>query len=220
MFTVLRLIAGLAIAAALAFGIYYVIYTVVINRRIRRGITDKRQLTDMSKIGLIIVIVVLALFSWGQAQFYNSTSYNTRNDFIVVDVSDPDNPQLGMTGNPEMGDVSYVKFLSDDENPGYDKNVVEDGEFTFTVFTRASAADAYHPDFFCFVDYAGELTGGFEVSKLGAFESPEGDARQWSAGSGGTHVDRLLFLGNMDDDCAFVITMSTNKGSSEVRITL
>ena len=220
MFTVLRLIGGLALAAALAFGIYYVIYTVVINRRIRRGITDRKQLTDMSKIAMIIVIVVLALYSWGQARFYNSASYNTRNDFIVVDVSDPDNPQLGMTGNPDMDDISYVKLLSDDENPGYDNYVVEDGEFMFTVFTRTAAADAYHPDFFCFVDYTGELTGDFEVSELGAFESPEGDARQWSAGSGGTHVDRLLFLGNMDEDCAFVITMSTKNGSSEARITL
>ena len=220
MFNVVRIAGGLALAAALAFGIYYVIYTVVINRRIRRGITDKKQLADFSKVALIIIIAVLAYVCWDQARFYNSAQHNTRNSFIVVDVSDPDNPQLSMTGNPDMDDVSYVKLLSDDENPGYDKHVATDGEFTFTVFTRTAAADAYHPDFFCFVDYTGDLTGDFEVSELGSFEAPEGDARAWSAGGGGAHVDRLLFLGNMDEDCAFVITMSTENGSSEARITL
>ena len=216
---ILRLMGDILLAVVIAFGIYYVIYTLVINYRIRKGITDGKQLTDFSKIAMLVVIAVLAYMCWDQSRFYNSPAVNTRNSFVSVDVSDPDNPLLGMTNNMEMSDVSYVKVYSDEENPGYEKNVVVDGDYTFTVFTRTAAADAYHPDFLCFVEYSGAATGTLANVKA-AFESPDDDGRSWSAGGEATFPRKLLYVGNLDEDCVFVITLSTYWKSSEVRITL
>ena len=204
------LIGSLILAVAVAFLIYYVIYTVVINHRIRRGITDGKQLTDFSKIAMLIVIAVLVYMYWGQAKFYNSAFTNTRNNFVSVDVSDPDKPQLLSQSNSEIDDIAYVTAYSDEENPGYDKNVYVNGDFTYTVFTRAGAVDDFHPDFLCFVEYTGDADEDTGFYEMAGFESPEDDGRGGRGGSGGgPFPDKVLYMGNLDEDCAFVVNLCT-----------
>ena len=202
------LIGSLILAVAVAFLIYYVIYTVVINHRISKGITDGKRLTDFSKVAMIIIIAVLVYMNWSQAKFYNSAYVQTRNNFVSVDVSDPDKPRLMRQINSSIDDISYVTVYSDEENPGYDKDVYVNGDFTYTVFVRSGAADDYHPDFLCFVEYTGTGTDGLSLYETSGFESPEDDGRGWRGGSGGGPIiEKVLYMGNLDEDCAFVATL-------------
>ena len=204
------LLGCLILAVAVAFLIYYVIYTVVINHRISKGITDGKRLTDFSKIAMLVIIAVLAYMYWSQSKFYNSAYAHTRNNFVSVDVSDPDKPQLMSQTNSDIDDISYVTVYSDEENPGYDKNVYAEGDFMYTVFTRAGAVDDFHPDFLCFVEYMGDADESVAFYEMAGFESPEDDGRGWRGGSGGfTFPDEVLYMGNLDEDCTFVVNLCT-----------
>ena len=208
MFGILQLTMALVFVGIVAFGIYYVIYIIIINRRIERGITTEGRLFDTSKVLMAVAIGVLLTIIFANAMAAKDPAQTTRNSYCVVDVSDPENPQLSTAVNRDIeDDVSYVKAYSKDENPGYAKDVLVDGDFTFTTFMRTGGADEYHPDFFCFAEYTGDETYGLKTYYTEGFDAFNDDVREGYGGSGGGMPAQLLYVGNLDEDCAFVATI-------------
>ena len=211
MFGLLRIAIALVLVGIIAFGIYFVVYTIIVNRRIERGITTEGRLFDTSKALMVVAIGVLLTIVISNAMSANDPVQTTRNSYCVVDVSDPEHPQLNTAINRGIDDdVSYVAAYSEEENPGYDKNVYVDGDFTFTVFVRTGGADEYHPDFFCFAEYTGDEENGLSTYYTEGFDAFNDDRRNavGSAG-GGPMPTKLLYVGNLDEDCAFVATICT-----------
>ena len=206
---ILQIAGSLILAGAIAFGIYFVIYTIIINRRIERGITTEGPLFDTSKVLMVVAIAVLLLLLVANRMAANDPAQTTRNSYCVIDVSDPEHPQLSTAVNRDIeDDVSYVKTYSKDENPGYDKDVLVDGDFTFTVFVRTGGADEYHPDFLCFAEYTGDETYDLSTYYTEGFDAFNDDVREGYGGAGGGSMPmQLLYVGDVDEDCAFVATI-------------
>ena len=199
---------ALVFAGIVAFGIYFLIYTIIVNRRIERGITTEGPLFDTSKVLMVVAIAVLLILLVANRMAANDPAQTTRNSYCVIDVSDPEHPLLSTAVNRDIeDDVSYVKAYSKDENPGYAKDVLVDGDFTFTVFVRTGSADEYHPDFLCFAEYTGDETYGLTTYYTEGFDAFNDDAREGYGGAGGDMPEQLLYIGNLDEDCAFVATI-------------
>lgn len=57
-----------------------------------------------------------------------------------------------ISGAPELDDASFAKVYSIDQNPGYTKEIIKDGDFTFTVFKEALLRTVFIPTFSAIVN--------------------------------------------------------------------
>lgn len=200
---------GIVLIAAFAVFIYYLIYTRNINKKIKSENVSGRQLTDIPKIIMIAVIIVLTLFcgilTHSLRTTYNDAEKLTRNNYAAISISDSENyTYASYFGNAVLDDASFAKVYSIEENPGYTKEIIKDGEFTFTVFKRSSTADSFHPDFLCYCQYTGKINTDLELYHSGKFSCAEGSV---GAGSGGNISDTLLFIGNIDEGTILSVSL-------------
>ncbi|MCD7825625.1 MAG: hypothetical protein LUH14_06675 [Clostridiaceae bacterium] len=210
MVNIVAICAGIILLAVLAVFIYYLIYTNRINKKIRSGEISGKRLIDIPKIIMIAVIIVLILFcgilSNSLQTAYNNAGKTTRNNYATIDISDPQNYQYtSYFGDAELDDASFAKMYSIEENIGYTKEVTVDGNFTFTVFKRESAADSFHPDFLCYCEYTGEVSQDLTLYNSPSFSNENGSI---SSGIGCEVSDALLYIGNMDEQTVFTISIS------------
>lgn len=207
----MRSIIGLSVMAtilvAVCVFIYYLIYARSVNRRIQSGQMTGRRMIDIPKILIIAVIVVLILYSviitqgMKQSQRVMEENYQNRNNIVEID------PEkfiyLSYMGTMGSDDASYARAYSKEVNEGYAKSEFQDGDFTFTVFTRLSEHDDFHPDFICFAEYVGAIDASWSVYENIEFLDLSGEAHPNSIGYGGGEVKKeYLFVGNLNADCA------------------
>ena len=200
---------GIVLLTGLAVFIYYLIYTHNINQKIKSGGISGRKLIDIPKAIMITVIVVLVLFcgilSHSLQSAYHDTERDTRNHYAVINVSDPQNYEyISYFGSTELDDASFAKVYSIDQNPGYTKEIIKDGDFTFTVFKRSAAADSFHPDFLCYCEYTGKRSADLMLYNSASFSNADSFT---GGGSGGNVSDTLLYIGNIDEETTFTISL-------------
>lgn len=76
------------------------------------------------------------------------------------------------------------------------------------MFTRISPADSFHPDFLCFVEFMGENQEKYTCYNNAGFQTLNEESDYFYAGSAGDISDCLLYIGYLDEDSVFQITMS------------
>lgn len=208
MFGILSVMVLVTLIVVIAVFIYYLIYIQNINKKIQSGQVSNKKMVDIPKIIMIAIIVLLLLYSVIlsvaiRQRDANATIVN-RNNFAVIDLTDY--KFCGFAGPKENNDASFAKLYSKENNEGYDKSIVEDGDFVFTVFTRNSDPDDFHPDFFCYVDYVGEVRDELDRYSSNEFVDESSDAKS-SVSSGGEDIDKsLLYIGNLNDGISLIIT--------------
>ncbi len=210
MFGIIGICVVIALLAVLMVFGYYLIYTNRINKKIRSGEVTGKRLVDIPKIIMIAVIIVLVLYCGVLSHALRTADSNgskiVRNNYAVIDVSDPENYRYASYfGDAWLDDASFAKVYSVDQNAGYTKEVVEDGDFVFTVFKRNAAADSFHPDFLCYVEYTGNQSDDMVLHHSASFTSKDGSIGE---GFGGEVSDLLLFIGNLDEDNVFTASFS------------
>lgn len=214
---VLRLVIVAAVIVVAVFAlVYYIIYTMRINRIVRDGMASERKMPDISKVvmgGVILILVLVCgvlIYDAGREEPPIS-----RNNYAIIDVSDPENYEyIAWAGGAQLENASYAEIYSEESNPGYDKEIRIDGDFKFTVFKSTEPADSFHPDFLCFVEYMGESIEGLSMSNGGSFISNTADSYSGSF-SAGEPFDKILYIGCMDADCSFVVTVSAFDEAAE-----
>lgn len=223
MFAIARICAILTLLVAVAVFAYYLAYTRRINRQIRAGVVTGRALVDIPRVVLTALIVLLVLYvgvlsvSLHDAQVAAATPAS-RNVCATIDASRPGHYRyVAYAGSSELDDASFAEAYSREENPGYRKEVTTQGSYTFTVFTRTSPADGFHPDFLCFAEYTGTRADELLCYDQVTISTPEGNT---GAGSGGGAVrDCLLYVGNLDDDSSLTINVSLLDEAAEEALT-
>lgn len=195
----------------LCFISYYVLYTKKINRKILDGSSSKNKMLDIPKFIMISVIILLLVYSIilsssiNQLNNIHSKQLQNRDNFVEIDLSDY--KYLQHPGNMNSTDASYAKVYSIDENEGYDKRVEESDNFKFTIFTRNSDYDNFHPDFLCFVEYIGKSDTKYSLYSNCTYT----DSKTKSVISGvGTdtsiHTNGSLYIGNLNTDEIFELS--------------
>lgn len=194
--------------------IYAVVYTHKINQRIQSGEVAGRRLVDIPKMVMIEVIIGLVIFSgilmYVVNDYANAEQHISRNNYAVIDVSDENAYKYaGYFGNVRLEDATFAKVYNKEENAGYEKKIEESGPFRYSIFTRTSVADSFHPDFLCFVEYIGDKKGEYSCYEKTGFCSITEENDYFYAGNGGEDIpDNLLYIGNIDAGCRFDITLS------------
>lgn len=224
MSAIIRLIIIATVIVIVALFVYYLIYQSRINKRILRGELSGRKMIDIPKVVLISVIVLLMLYSGIMFNAYqsviNEPQVVSRDNYAVIDASTAGKYEyMEYCGNVELEDASFAEVYSKDAIPGYDREVTEDGDFTFITFTRNSPADSFHPDFLCFVEYKGTDGTGYTFYQKGEFLNNEnGEERQFGTGSGGDIPKCMLYIGNLNQDELFKITISVLDEDAETKL--
>lgn len=192
--------------------IYYLIYVHHINKAIEEGEVTGRKMIDIPRIvmGAIIVLFVLyfIIYVHGEKEAKNNLISQLDNRTTITEIDTTDYTYCGFTGTMETNDASFAKIYSKESNPGYDKDVSEQGDFTFTVFTRQSSSDAFHPDYICFVDYTGDIDELASIYQR--FESIDTtDAKNYGTlESAGSNIKReYMFLGNLNKEDTISIVL-------------
>ncbi len=216
---ILLLIVILVIGTILVYKIYY---THKINQKIQSEEITGRKLVDVSKMVMIAVITGLVIYA-GILMYivddYATKDYSVpRNNYAVIDTSDEDAYEyISYFGDIQLNDASFAKVYSRDENAGYEKEIVESGDYRFIVFTRNTEADDFHPDFLCFVEYTGTDMGEYICYSKAGFQSIEAKEEQFCGESAGDIRNDLLYIGNLDKGCQFNITMSLLNDDAEIK---
>lgn len=221
MFSITNLFALIVIVVTLLVFIYKLIYTYKINKIIQSGEGNGRGLVDLSKMVLIAVIVGLSVYSAILMYVVNDyvTQDNTipRNNYAVIDVSDEDNYQyISYFGANELNDASFAKVYKKDANEGYDREVIESGEYIFTVFRRTAPADSFHPDFLCFVDFTATDKDEYVCYKKSGFHSIIEESEGFYGETSGDIMDSILYIGYLDQGCEFDIAISLLDNDAEI----
>lgn len=207
----LIIVATLIVGAALA--VYYLIYQHRINKKILSNESSGKKMADIPKAVMISVIILLLIYSAIIFESYQFAIKNaqevSRNNYAVIDVSNVENYQyIEYFGSTEYADASFAEIYSKEGIPGYDREVIEDGNFTFITFTRNTPADSFHPDFLCFVDYNG-TDENENFYKKGEFSTNiDGEEPFFGISSGGDSPSHMLYIGNLNQDDSFKITIS------------
>ena len=206
------------LVAVAGFAVYFMLYSRRINRKIASGEVRGRRMPDIPAVIRIVLIAALLFYTVGVTvslkDVRKQLSAENRNDFAVIDLSDGTfsgyHPALAGT------DASYVKNYSRESNAGYQKATTQEGEFTFTAFTRTGKHDAFHPDFFCFVDYTGEAASGLSLYEYYEFTDTLTGENVGGIGSGGEEVGKsFLIVGNVNETELFKVTVSVLDGKGE-----
>lgn len=221
MFAITNLFALIVIVVVLLVFIYKLIYTYKINKIILSGEGNGRGLVDLSKMVLIAVIVGLSVYSALLMYVVNdyAAQDNTipRNNYAIIDVSDEDNYQyVSYFGANELNDASFAKAYKKDANEGYEKEIIESGEYIFTVFRRTGPADSFHPDFLCFVDFNGTDKGKYVCYKKSGFHSLVEESEGFYGETAGDIMDSILYIGYLDQGCEFDIVISLLDNNAEI----
>ena len=202
--------------------VYKIYYTHKINKKIQSGEITGKKLVDVSKMVMIAVITGLVIYAG--ILMYIVDDYATRdisvprNNYAVIDIADENAYEyISYFGNVELIDASYAKVYNKDENVGYNKEIVESGDYRFTVFTRNSESDDFHPDFLCFVDYTGGDMEEYMCYSKAGFQSIDAKGDQFYGESSGYIKSDLLYIGNLDKGCQFNITMSLLNEDGEIK---
>ena len=222
MFSIVNILLLIVILVIGIIFVYKIYYTHKINQKIQSGEITGRKLVDVSKMIMIAVITGLVIYA-GILMYvvndYATKDYSVpRNNYAVIDTSDADGYEyISYFGNMQLNDASFAKVYSRDANAGYDKEIVESGEYRFIVFTRNTQGDDFHPDFLCFVDYTGTDMGEYACYNKVGFQSLEAKEEQFYGESSGNIRNGLLYIGNLDEGCQFNITMSLLNDDAEIK---
>ena len=217
MFGIARILFLIVIIVALVVFVYYLLYSRRINAKIASEEIEGRRMIDIPSlirmvvmIALVIyaLIITIAVISGGK-----QTIIENRDNFSVIDLSNY--TYIGYNGSLVDTDASYAKNYSRESNEGYHKQIVTDGDFTFTAFTRAGGHDDYHPDFFCFVDYSGDNEADFSMYEYYEFVDTDTLESIGGNGSGGGIEESFLIIGNINETESFKITLSLLDGKGE-----
>ncbi len=218
MFNIPIIVFLLVIVAVIVVAVYYILYSHRINAKIAKGEIEGRRLIDIPSVVCSVVIVALIAY----AVIVTATLITkekqsvaeNRNNFSVIDLSDY--TYSAYNGNLVDEDASYAKSYSKESNYGYEKSVSQDGDFTFTVFTRTGVHDNYHPDFFCFIDYNGKKSSELSMYESYGYANTFTKDSSGEVGSGGGYIkDNFLIIGNINDGDSFKITLSLLDGKGE-----
>lgn len=202
--------------------IYYIFYSIRINRKIQNGDTDSKRMVDIPKVIMTSIIVLLLLYSIilstnnRRIQSIHEEQLQNRDNYVQIDLGDY--TYSSFSGNIESTDASYAKIFSKEENEGYTKTVQTEGNFVFTIFTRNTSHDDFHPDFLCFVDYIGENIEKYSVYQNCEYIDSTTEKLLWGNGSGSSFSDDgTLIIGNINDNESFKITFGllTEKAEAE-----
>lgn len=224
MFSIVNILLLIVIFLIGIIFVYKIYYTHKINQKIQSGEITGRKLVDVSKMIMIAVITGLVIYA-GILMYvvsdYATKDYSVpRNNYAVIDTSDADGYEyISYFGNVQLNDASFAAVYSREANAGYNKEIVESGDYRFTVFTRTSQSDDFHPDFLCFVDYTGTNMEEYMCYSKAGFQSVEVKEEQFydENESSGYIRNDLLYIGNLDEGCQFNITMSLLKGDAETK---
>lgn len=203
MFTLLEIYFMIAFLAVLGLLGYYSVYTRKINSHIQSGEVSGKKLVGIPRI---ITVFVIAFLSFGCVvlSFYllKDDEESSRNDFAIINIVEEDeDPYQAYGGNPRLNDPAYAGLYSKKSNAGYDKEVIKDGDYIFTIFKRTSFPDNFHPDFLCFAEYMGKRDDLY-VSITSSFVSASDTDHHLDNGGVSDH---LLFIGNLDPGFDFKI---------------
>ena len=218
MFSIIGIITLIAALSVAAVFIYYIIYSRHINAIIASGETTGKRMPDIPKQIAIVILIALLVYSLiitlALNNSRNQVTGENRDTFSVINPADY--TYSSYNGTLTDKDASYAKLYSRESNEGYKKTVSQDGEFIFTVFTRTGPHDAFHPDFFCFVEYTGEKSE--ELSFYESYEYLDADSMESidGIGSGGAAMeDCIMVIGNVNDSDAFRISLSVLDSEGE-----
>lgn len=222
MFSIVNVLILLVVLVIATIFIYKIIYTHKINQRIQAGEVTGRKLVDVSKMVMIAVIVGLIVYAGILMYVVNDYAHQEhvipRNNYAVIDVSEPDNYKyVSYFGNEQLDDASFAKVYNKDANEGYEKEVIESEPYVFTVFKRTTPADSFHPDFLCFAEFVGEDKEKYMCYGRTGFQSITEETDGFYGESSGEIEDCLLYLGYLDSDCQFDITMSLLDEDAEMK---
>lgn len=203
----------LIILIAVSIFVYKLVYTHNINKKILSGEIQGRKMVDISRMVTIAVIVVLLVYAGIATVLVNDyANYDysiPRNNYAVIDVSDPENYNyVAYFEYMSSDDASYALVYNKENNPGYEKEEIESGDFVFTVFTRTSSPDNFHPDFLCYVDYVGEEKDKYSCYNKAGFCAFDEEESYTYFGSLGDIPESILYIGNLDESYMFQINMA------------
>lgn len=209
MFNIIVIIVLVTFIIGIAMFCYYLIYAHNINKKIQSGQVNHKKMIDIPKAMMIAIIILLlsysVILSVGLKQSYDVTTTTNRNNFSIIDLSDY--TFCGYSGTRVNDDASYTKVYSKKENKGYDKSVVKDGDFIFTLFTRNTNYDDFHPDYLCYVDYIGKMKSDFVRYEMCEYVNITSPQSKGSIMNGGGNLKRsLLYIGNLNEGESFKIT--------------
>ncbi|WP_167957980.1 hypothetical protein [Anaerosporobacter faecicola] len=209
MFSILGVIVMVTFIVAIAVFGYYLIYVNNINKKIQRGQVSNKKLIDMPKIIMIAIIVLLLFYSIILSVELSHSNKDVaivnHNNFAVIDLSDY--TFFEHSGLRENDDASFAKVYSKEVNKGYDKSVVRDGDFVFTIFVRNTDQDDFHPDYLCYVDYVGEVKDELlRYNNCEYIDGVSGKETGGRSGGGGAVQTKLLYIGNLNEGSSFRIT--------------
>lgn len=217
MFGIARMLFLIVIIVVLVVFVYYLFYSRRINAKIASGEIEGRRMIDIPSLIRTVIIVALIIYALiitiTVISNEKQETMENRNYFSVVDLSD--HTYSAYDGSLVGTDASYVKNYSRESNEGYQKSTSQDGEFTFTAFTRTGEHDAFHPDFFCFVDYTGEDGANLSLYEYYEFIDTLTTESYGGIGSGGGIEESFLVIGNINETESFKITLSLLDGKGE-----
>lgn len=206
--TSLILVAFVFIIAML---IYYIFYTIKINRKIQsdnvvssfRMISIPKMLTFSIICALIFCGLVLII---GLRKANDTINSYSRNDYVLIDVSDEDNYSfMSFSPNCMYNDASFAKIYSCDSNEGYTKETKQDGDFSYTIFKSINKVSSFQPDFLCFVEYTGKANDDLSLFQNIIFSNHTFDAGNGFSGS--FDAKKMLYIGNLDENSSFKICL-------------
>ena len=138
MFSTIYLLLLVVILMAATIFIYKLYYTYKINQRIQSGEVTGRKLVDLSKMIMIAVITGLVIYT-GILMYvihdYAGMEYKvSRNNYAIIDVSGEEYSYISYGGKEPLDDASFAKVYSKEENPGYEKEIVQSEDYRFVGF--------------------------------------------------------------------------------------
>lgn len=212
MFSIVRMILLFTVIVVVEVVVYYIIYANRINKKIQSGDANIRKMIDIPKVVMASIIALLLMYSIivsidiKHRQRTENSQLRNPNNYIEIDLTNF--TYSSYTGTLETDDASFAKIYSKEENPGYKKTVQKDGDFVFTVFTRISDHDEFHPDYLCYIDYVGDAAEGYSLYENCEYLDTASGESYWGNGSGGADIKKsTLFIGNLNDDESMRITI-------------
>lgn len=208
-------IVAVAVAAVLG-ALYYAFYRRHATQRVQSETPGRPLPSVASVVRVLLIAALVAIAVCATVTSPDQPPDPSRNEYETIDLSTPNTAVYDSYENSllppytDRGDASYALAYSVDENPGYSRRVVEQNGWTFTVFTRDGAGDAFHPDFLCFVEPSDTIATSGDFAMAGSFvESATQTQRSSSGAAGGTMPSRLLVLGNLADGYEFRFDVGT-----------
>lgn len=209
MFSIIRIIVMVTFIVVIAVFGYYLFYVKNINKKIQHEQVSNKKMVDMPKTIMVAIMVLLLFYSiilsTELRRSNNKEEIVNRNNFAVIDLSDY--TFYCSLGSRENNDASYARAYSKEANQGYKKSVVRDGDFVFTIFTRSTDQDDFHPDYLCYVEYVGEVKSELlRYNKCEYIDNASGKETFGISNGGGDVQVNLLYIGNLNDGVSFKIT--------------